>query len=350
MPLFAHWRHLPFSVSSGVKKGCISSEMKLFSPPSSSSPPSCFSNTAFAAATTTATTTTTSLSFIINAPPPPSPTTQIQPDYAIPTALSEAPCIVLCKEYHSDESGPFISPQEKDRKRQRICSILDCSLTIKQKKNKKKQKKTPPKKGTSRGVFAECNVDGAPAKKYNNLVASASSLSAFLPQDGRASPPQSLNKNTNQQHISNTIFCCFDDVIEQRLVELHALQRLNDGNVQQEIDTYLVACIAPRLKHLVLPRNNIPHYDNLPDINTYALGILDPAKDSDPELQQVLLLLRQCTPLRRRTKRAQREVQWREESWFAMQTLVRCLQVLLLLLIIILLSCIFFVFLCLLLL
>ena len=81
------------------------------------------------------------------------------------------------------------------------------------------------------------------------------------------------------------------------------------------------------LAHLVLPRNNVPHYDNLPDISAYAIGILDPSMDSDPELQQVLLLLRQCTPLRRRTKRAQREVQWREESLFPMQTLVRCMQV-----------------------
>jgi hypothetical protein len=48
--------------------------------------------------------------------------------------------------------------------------------------------------------------------------------------------------------------------------------------------------------------------------------------DSEVGLQQVLLLLRQCIPLRRRTKRAQREVQWREESCFAMQTLVRCMQ------------------------
>jgi hypothetical protein len=113
--------------------------------------------------------------------------------------------------------------------------------------------------------------------------------------------------------------------MERTLHDLHARQRKH-GDVQPEIDVYLVACIEPSLQRFVLPRHCVPHYDNLPDLSTYALGILDPSMDSDPELQQALLLLRQCTPLRRRTKRAQREVQWRLESFAAMQTLVRCLQ------------------------
>ena len=120
-------------------------------------------------------------------------------------------------------------------------------------------------------------------------------------------------------------FCAYDDGMERELQALHTRQRLR-GDVQHTIDTFLVACASPFLRHLILPRNNVPHYDNLPDISAYALGILDPTMDSDPELQQVLLLLRQCTPLRRRTKRAQREVQWRENSLFPMQTLVRCMQ------------------------
>jgi len=121
---------------------------------------------------------------------------------------------------------------------------------------------------------------------------------------------------------------CKTPAIESQLVYLHTLQR-SDGaknNVQAEIDRYLFACVDAAFSHLVLPRNNVPHYDNLPDISHYALGILDPTMDATPELQQVLLLLRQCTPLRRRTKRAQREVQWRRDSMSAMQTLVRCIQ------------------------
>jgi hypothetical protein len=115
--------------------------------------------------------------------------------------------------------------------------------------------------------------------------------------------------------------------IEEALHSLHVRQRVQGTrHIQAEIDRYLFACTSPSLSHLILPRNNAPHYDNLPDISHYALGILDPTMDMSTELQQVLLLLRQCTPLRRRTKRAQREVQWRRDSMHAMQTLVRCLQ------------------------
>ena len=124
---------------------------------------------------------------------------------------------------------------------------------------------------------------------------------------------------------SSSCFCLYDEQIETHLQTMHVRQRLR-GDVQHEIDRYLVACISCDLRHLVLPRNNVPHYDNLPDISSYALGVLDPSMDMEPELQQVLLLLRQCTPLRRRTKRAQRELQWREDSLFPMQTLVRCMQ------------------------
>ena len=119
---------------------------------------------------------------------------------------------------------------------------------------------------------------------------------------------------------------CKTPAIEERLVYLHTLQRAGQKSAQAEIDRYLFSCASEDFAHLVLPRNNVSHYDNLPDISHYALGILDPSMDSDSELQQVLLLLRQCTPLRRRTKRAQREVQWRQESIFAMQTLLRCAQ------------------------
>ena len=153
---------------------------------------------------------------------------------------------------------------------------------------------------------------------YALCAASSKRMLVSLSGDRKGAPTSS----------SSYTFCSFDTNIEKRLVQLHqAAQRLsyNDG-VQAEIDTYLVACMSPKLRHIILPRNNVPHYDNLPDISAYALGIIDPGMDGTPELQQVLLLLRQCTPLRRRTKRAQREVLWREESTFGMQTLLRCMQ------------------------
>ena len=144
---------------------------------------------------------------------------------------------------------------------------------------------------------------------------------AFLGSSSTTPPPPPTKK---QQHV----FCAFDEAIEANLHDLHqiAKQMLCRDGVQSEIDTYLFACISADLKHLVIPRHNVPHYDNLPDISSYALGVLDPSMDSDPELQQVLLLLRQCMPLRRRTKRAQREVQWRHESCEAIQNLLRCMQ------------------------
>ena len=127
----------------------------------------------------------------------------------------------------------------------------------------------------------------------------------------RQPPPRAVTPNASDagggEGGARGIFCAFDDEMEATLQRLHARQRTH-GDVQAEIDTWLVACIALDLRQLVLPRNHVPHYDNLPDISGYAIGILDPSMDLDPELQQVLLLLRQCTPLRRRTKRAQREV------------------------------------------
>ena len=80
---------------------------------------------------------------------------------------------------------------------------------------------------------------------------------------------------------SSFVFCPFNAAIEQRLQTLHARQRVH-GDVQSEIDMYLVACIARRQQQLVLPRQNVPHYDNLPDISAYAVGILDPSMDADP--------------------------------------------------------------------
>jgi hypothetical protein len=130
--------------------------------------------------------------------------------------------------------------------------------------------------------------------------------------------------STTQQQ--QAIFCDFDPAMEAHLQHLHAQLRVGQRRYQAEIDRYLVACRGPRFKHLVLPRGKAPHYDNLPDLSFYALAILDPAKDTLQDLQQVFLLLRQCTPLRRRTKRAQRELQWEPHSLLGMQHLVQSMQ------------------------
>ena len=101
------------------------------------------------------------------------------------------------------------------------------------------------------------------------------------------------------------------------LHELHDMLRAGHC-VQHEIDRYLVPGV-------VLPRCCVPHADNLPDMGQHAIGILDKGSESH-SYHQVHLTLRQCTPLRRRTKRAQREVQWAPEAYHGMQDLLRCAQ------------------------
>ena len=122
------------------------------------------------------------------------------------------------------------------------------------------------------------------------------------------------------------VFCSFNAEIEAHLQYLHSQLRVGRRHYQSEIDRYLVACRGPRYQHLILPRGRAPHYDNLPDFSHHALAILDPSRDHIVELQQLFLLLRQCTPLRRRTKRAQRELQWEAHSLQGMQHLVQCMQ------------------------
>lgn len=138
---------------------------------------------------------------------------------------------------------------------------------------------------------------------------------------------KTITSESSTTEIQQTpVFCNFNMEIEEHLQYLHSQLRIGQRHYQSEIDRYLVACRAPRFQHLILPRGRAPHYDNLPDFSFHALSILDPSKDQMIELQQLFLLLRQCTPLRRRTKRAQRELQWEPHSLQSMQHLVQCMQ------------------------
>ena len=121
------------------------------------------------------------------------------------------------------------------------------------------------------------------------------------------------------------LFCSFDPKINAILANLHAQLQGGDRRAQAEIDRYLA--ISPQAPHMIIPRDVAPHYDNLPDISYLTTGMLQTpvttthACDVD---KQIYLLLRQCTPLRRRTKRAQREVMWKPESLSIMRVLLRC--------------------------
>ena len=113
-----------------------------------------------------------------------------------------------------------------------------------------------------------------------------------------SSPTEGIN--------DHAVFCKFNPRFEALLQEYHAHLRSGNKKYQSEIDRYVVACSSQRFQHLVLPRGRVPHYDNLPDLSFYTIAIIDGSRDHIPYLQQIFLLLRQCTPLRRRTKRAHR--------------------------------------------
>ena len=133
-----------------------------------------------------------------------------------------------------------------------------------------------------------------------------------------SSPTEGIN--------DHAVFCKFNPRFEALLQEYHAHLRSGNKKYQSEIDRYLVACSSQRFQHLVLPRGRVPHYDNLPDLSFYTIAIIDGSRDHIPYLQQIFLLLRQCTPLRRRTKRAHRELQWEEHSMQGIQHLVQTMQ------------------------
>lgn len=140
------------------------------------------------------------------------------------------------------------------------------------------------------------------------------------------SPPHCDSILNEDDKKKTAVFCQYNAEIEAHLHLLHSKMRTGDRKYQSEIDRYIVACSGENLQHLILPRGHAPHYDNLPDFSFYAISILDPSKDGIIELQQIFLLLRQCTPLRRRTKRAQRELQWEQHSMEGMHHLIISMQ------------------------
>lgn len=140
-------------------------------------------------------------------------------------------------------------------------------------------------------------------------------------------PTTPTSTEAAEPEFRHTVFCGFDSEIDATLKQLHVLLRQGDQSVQLEIDRYLVACSNPSLKSVLLHRHTVPHYDNLPDISALGFAVLQNGSScDDAENVQMLLLLRQCTPTRRRSKRAQREVQWKPRSMPMMQVLIRCMQ------------------------
>ena len=125
-------------------------------------------------------------------------------------------------------------------------------------------------------------------------------------------------------------FCDYDASVDATLGDLHRLLQAGARGVQWQIDQYIVSSSSKTRSHLRLHRSMVPHYDNLPDISflvcngiTHAHTDAEVARDFD---RQASLLIRQCSPLRRRTRRAQREVMWKPDNLHTMRVILRCTQ------------------------
>ena len=127
---------------------------------------------------------------------------------------------------------------------------------------------------------------------------------------------------------ADRLFCSYDASVDQALTHLHAILQSGERDAQADIDQYIVSSTNQAFAHLRMHRSMPPHYDNLPDISRLVeagISHWDNSGASDME-KQASLLIRQCTPLRRRSRRAQREVLWKRESLNTMRVIIRCAQ------------------------
>lgn len=146
---------------------------------------------------------------------------------------------------------------------------------------------------------------GLPAKKKG-----ADSMS--MPSDTTVTP--------------DTAYCPHDENINNTLVKLHSDLRNGVPNTQVEIDRYLFAA-GPQIakgippEHFILDHCQTPRFELLPNIQHRISRVLSIRNDDARVPAQ---FLRQCIPLKRRTKRAQREITWKEEDVKHMRIFIRC--------------------------
>eukprot|EP00961_Rhodomonas_salina_P278561 3763617-Rhodomonas_salina.1 len=139
---------------------------------------------------------------------------------------------------------------------------------------------------------------------------------------------QFLNRDTVEQisDVQTQTFYIHDPEINQTLCELHDDLRNGVQGAQEQIDRYLFAA-GPVLsvpipqRDFVLPLMHIIRFETLPNMQNYIEQILMVNDTSNTTMSQ---FLRQCIPLKRRTKRAQRDIVWKQEDWMDMRVLVRC--------------------------
>jgi hypothetical protein len=133
------------------------------------------------------------------------------------------------------------------------------------------------------------------------------------------------------QPTSNTLdeqlYCAHSATINQTLQGLHAKLRTGVHGAQLEIDRYLFAA-GPLISSVlsvelfILPVTLVPRFENLPDLSHMLYSVLC-LHNTDNSI--AVQFMRQCMPLKRRTKRAQRDIFWSIENNYEMRTFVRCM-------------------------
>lgn len=134
-----------------------------------------------------------------------------------------------------------------------------------------------------------------------------------------------------------------DPCINNLIRKLYTRLNQGDHRAQVLIDGYLFLCGLPiattkrRPMHsrglvfpdfaLVTAESDTIQYRLLPDISEMAVAVLGREKKTD---SQLLMLFRQCIPYRKRTKRAQKEMDWSRDEQDALSTCIRILYGLLL--------------------
>lgn len=134
-------------------------------------------------------------------------------------------------------------------------------------------------------------------------------------------PCATISKGLDIQERGNVVnyrYCEFSQEIEDRLAFLHDLLRNGHKTVQKEIDRYLFVCgpvlttLLPR-ETFVTPYSNTICAEILPNVEKLIISVLKMGENEHTNYTQ---FLRQCLPLKRRTKRAQREIVWIEVCVF----------------------------------
>lgn len=122
-------------------------------------------------------------------------------------------------------------------------------------------------------------------------------------------------------------YCIHSIQINNILRRLHKDLRNGVPYVQQEIDRYLFVC-GPRLSSVIpvddfiLQPEHTLRFEMLPNIQNKITSVLS---IYDPDTHIPSQFLRQCIPLKRRTKRAQRDIIWSPDESKDMKVFVRCI-------------------------